>query len=122
VQLDVVRDHETPGVDADEPAAEHIVTEQDLSLATLEVGEIEIFSRELNSAGLHLGDPVARNEELPPGDASHEPGHRRVAALCESGDDVVDAAEPAPCSIDERAAEDPGECQPDPFGGWLPGV
>ena len=59
---------------------------------------------------------------LPARDASDEAGHRRIAALRESGDDIVHPAEPAARSIDEGAVDDPGECQPDRFGGWLPGV
>ena len=115
-------DHEPAGVDADQPAAEHVVTEQHLALASLEVGEVEILSRELDAAGSHRGDPVARDEQLPAGDAPDQTGDRRVAALGESGDDVVHPAEPATRSIDEGAVQDPGECQPDRFGGWLPGV
>ena len=109
-------------VHADEPPAEHVVTEEHLSLASLEVGEVEILSGELHAARFHLGDPVARNEEPPARDASDQAGHRRIAALGESGDDVVHPAEPAPSSIDEGAVDDPGERQPDRFGGWLPGV
>ncbi len=111
-----------PGVDGDQPAAEHVVTEQHLTLAPFEVGEVEVLPGELDAAGSHRGDPVARDEQLPSGDASDQAGHRRVAALRESGDDVVHPAEPAPCAIDEGTVQDPGECQPDRFGGWLPGV
>ena len=46
-----MRDHEAAGVDADEPAAEHVVAEQHLALAALEVREVEILSGELDAAG-----------------------------------------------------------------------
>ena len=121
-QLDVVRDHEPARVHADEPAPEHVVTEEHLSLASLEVGEVEILSGELRPSRFHVGDPVSGNEEPPAGDASDQAGDRRIAALSESGNDVVHTAEPAPSSIDEGAVDDPGERQPDRFGGWLPGV
>jgi hypothetical protein len=121
-QLDVMRDHEPAGVDADQPAAEDVVTEQHLPLAALEVGKVEIFAGELNTARVHRGDPIAWDEELAPRDASDQAGHRRVAALRKSGDHIVNPAEPAAGSIDEGAVQDPGECQPDRFGGWLPGV
>ena len=121
-QLDVVRDHEPARVDTDEPPAEHVVTEQHLSLASLEVGEVEVLSGELHAARFHVGDPVAGNEEPTAGDASDQAGHGRIATLGESGNDVVHPAEPAPGTIDQGAVDDPGERQPDRCGGWLPGV
>ena len=121
-QLDVVSDDEPAGVDADEPAAEHIVTEQHFSLPPLEMSEVEVLTGELNTAGFHRGNPVTGNEQLAPGDASDQAGHRRIATLGESGDDIVHPAEPASCSVNERAVQDRGKCQPDRFGGWLPGV
>ena len=121
-QLDVMSHHEPAGVDADEPAAEHVVTEQHLPLAPLEMSEVEILAGELDAAGSHRGNAVAWDEELPAGDASDQAGDRRVAALGEPGDDIVHPAEPASCSVDERAVQDPCKCQPDRFGGWLPGV
>ena len=52
-QLDVMRDDEASRVDADQPAPEHVVAEQYLALAALEVGEVEILSGELHVARLH---------------------------------------------------------------------
>ena len=72
-ELDVVRDHEPPGVDRDQPAAEHVVTEQNLALASLEVGEVEILSRERDVARLHRGNAVARDEQLASRDAPGRP-------------------------------------------------
>jgi hypothetical protein len=121
-QLNVVSDDEPPGVHADKPAAEDIVTEQHFPLPSLEMSEVEVLTGELDTAGFHRGNPVTGNEQLPPGDASDQAGDRRIAALGESGDDIVHPAEPAARSINERAVQDPGKCQPDRFGGWLPGV
>jgi hypothetical protein len=117
-----VRGDEPAGVDADQTATEHIVAEQDLALAAFEMREVEILPRELDAARLHGRNPVARNEQLASGDATDKTGDRGVAALGESCDDIVHPAEAASSSIDERAVEDTGECQPDRFGGWLPGV
>ena len=105
-ELDVVGDHKPAGIHRDQPAAEHVVTEQDLALASLEVGKVEVFPRELDAARSHRGDPVARDEQLAPRDAPDETGHRRVAALRESCDDVVHPAEPATRSIDKWAVQD----------------
>ena len=121
-QFDVVRDHEAARVDTDQPASEHIVAEQHLALAAFEVREVEIFSSELDVAGSHHGDAVARNEQLSAGNARDETGDRRITPLREAGDDVVDTAEPAAPRIDEGAVDDPGERQPIRSGGWLPGV
>ena len=42
-------DHQTTGVDADQPPAEHVITEQHLALASLEVRQVEILAGGLNS-------------------------------------------------------------------------
>jgi hypothetical protein len=86
------------------------------------MSEVEILARQLDAPRFHRRDAVARNEQFPPGNASDQAAHRRVATFRESGDHVVHPAEPAPCSIDEGLVEDLGQCQPDRFGGWLPGV
>jgi hypothetical protein len=121
-ELDVMGDDKTARLDADEPAPEHVITEEHLTLAALEVREVEVFARKLHCAGAHLGYPIARDEELSPGDASDKPGDGRVATLGKACDDIVDTAEAPTCSIHERAAHDPGQCEPARRGGRLPGV
>jgi len=68
-QLDVVRDHETAGVHADEPPAEHVITEQHLSLAPLEMGEVRSspasctlpgFISAIRSRGMNRRRPAMR--------------------------------------------------------------
>ena len=112
LQLDVVRDDQATRLDADEPASEDVVAEQHLTLAALEVREVEILAGELHRAGSHLGDPVARDEEPASGDPADQSGHGRVATLGEAGDHIVHPAEPSTCPIHEGAAHDPGQCQP----------
>jgi hypothetical protein len=119
---DVVGDHEPPGVDADQAPAENVLPEQDLTLTPFEMREVEILSRQLHAPRLHRGDAVARYEQLPPRNASDQPGDGRVAAFGETRDDVIHPAEPPPCTIDEGAMQDLAQCQPDRIGGWLPGV
>ena len=117
-----MRDDEAAGLDADEPAPEHVVAQQHLTLAAFEVREVEILAGELDRAGSHLRDPVARDEQPPSRDAADEARHGRVATLGEAGDDVVHPAEASTRPIDERAAHDPGQCQPARRSGRLPSV
>jgi hypothetical protein len=121
-QLDVVGDHEPPGVDADQPAAEDVLSKQNLALAALEVREVEILTGELHAPEAHLGDAISGNEQPAPGNAADQTGHGWIAALGEPGDDIVHPAEASTRSVDERAAQNPGECEPARLGSRLPGV
>ena len=56
LELDVMRDDEASRLDTDEAAPEHVVAEEDLSLAALEVREVEILAGELYRTGAHLRD------------------------------------------------------------------
>jgi len=120
VQLDVVRDHEPARIDADEPAAEHVVTEQHLSLASLEMREVEILSGELDAAGFISAIRSRGMKRRRP--AMRRPGRsRRIAASANRA--MTSSTRPSRPQLDRRGAvDDPGECQPDRFGGWLPGV
>ena len=121
-QLDVVRDDEATGLDADQPASQDVVAEQHLALASLEVREVQVLAGELDSPGSHLGDPVARDEEPATRDPADQSRHGRVAALGEAGDDIVHPSELSTRSVDEGASQDPGQCQPARLGSRLPGV
>ena len=94
------------GLDVDELAPEHVLAEQHLAHAPLEAPEAELLPRQPHRAGLKLGDPVDRHEQLAPADPRLQAGHRRIAAVGQPHDQILDAAEPLARSIEQRAAQD----------------
>ncbi len=94
-----------PEFDTDDAAVENILTQQNLTLATLEGCVAEGLTRQHYTTGCHLADPVSRNEQLPPPDAPDQPRDRRVAPVGKANDDVVDLAQ-VTRRADEGAADD----------------
>ncbi len=56
--------------------------------------------------GSSVGDPVHRHEQLAPPDPRLQAGHRRVAAIGQPHDQILDAAEPLARAIQQRAAQE----------------
>ncbi len=106
-QLDLVRGHQARrvGLDVDELAGQHVLAEQHLPRAPLECAKAQLLAREAHRAGLKLGDPVHRHEQLAPADPRLESRHGRVAAVGQPHDQILDATEPLARTIEQRAAQ-----------------
>ena len=94
------------GLDVDELASEHVLAEQHLADAPLEATEAELLPRQPHRPGLERRDPVGRHEQVAPADPRLQAGDRRIAAVGQAHDQILDAAEPLSRSIEQRAAQD----------------
>ena len=105
-ELDVVRAPQPRAVDVDQLPVEHVLPQQHLLRAPLERPQVEPVGREHDLAVLDLRDRVAGDEDVARRDPREHGGDRRIAAVTEPDDQVVDAAELAAGASHELAAED----------------
>src|ERR1700694_5628230 len=104
-ELDVIGVDQPARVNADDAAVEHVLTQQDLALPTLEGRVAEGLARQQNPAGRHLRYPIPRHEQPPSPDARDQARDGRVPPPRKANDDVVHLAQVAR-RADETAAND----------------
>src|SRR5664280_1978822 len=104
-QLDVAGSGQPSAGHIDQPVPENVLAQEHLAAAPLKTAEIELISRELNSARLELGDRLGGDEEIASGDVRLEPCDWGIGAVGQPDDQVFHAAEVLAASIDEPALE-----------------
>jgi hypothetical protein len=95
----------------DEPVTQHVGPEQHLTLAPVEVAQVEPRARQPQRIAVEAGHLVDWHEDLAPAHGGHQPGDERVVGTAEPDDDVGEPPDRFAGAVRHRPVEQPRQPQ-----------
>src|SRR5207302_10517657 len=105
-QDQVVGMHQPTRGHVNQPAIEHILTQQHLARTPLEATKVQGLPLQLYSSGLQPEHQLLRHEQITTANAYLEAADAWVAAVGQAHDDILDSAQAIAGGVDHRAVHE----------------